>query len=137
MASNSVSSNQAPICWVFVMILYFARSPRVFSDELMSQLLMKAMEKQKRQKGQKEQKEFLFPFALFASFASALGLTLVKDHFHSVFRTKRDQRLHHDGVAGREPQSPPLRHRRQHQRAFHPGEALADAHARAAAEREV
>src|SRR5262249_34472820 len=64
-------------------------------------------------------------------------LTRLKNHPHPVFRSKRDHRPHLDRVARREPHSEALRDRRHDQRAFHPGEALADAQSRAAAERKV
>ncbi len=65
------------------------------------------------------------------------AVTWFKNHPHPVFRSKRDHRLQFDLMARREPHSEALRDRRQHQRALHPGEALADAHSRAAAEREI
>ena len=61
----------------------------------------------------------------------------LQSHLHAVLRAEGNERLHLDRVVGHEAHLPPLRERGDDQYTLHPGELLADAEPRAAAEREV
>src|SRR5581483_4943800 len=63
--------------------------------------------------------------------------SFLNQHFDSLFRPKCDRRYGPDRLSRHEFQSELLRHRRQQQYGFHQRKRIADAQARAAAEREI